>query len=213
MIEYVKSTAFIFSWCTAHCFLWAYLCYMFKNLSKKFKIPIYIPALIIAPILIVMGMTFGNVNFIFPSHLLTPKRELFLLSIVPGLVLAVTSGLLFKIAQTVQEQLSFWQTKPFVLFARATGRNVDKELRKLVIHTALLDSFHSCLPFLFGEMLIVEVMFNVPGIGNDLWHLARQRQMEPVVGYLLFIFSVYGLCISLLIHIKKKIGKRLESYG
>ena len=70
----------------------------------------------------------------------------------------------------------------------------------------------AALPWLFGEIIVVEAVFNAPGLGLGAWRAAKARDYGVVgesLGWLIILFTVfYGLNVLW----SRNIGKKLKGY-
>ncbi len=173
----------------------------------------FVPVLLVAPLLLVVGFRAFGINFIYPVTFDSTFFDLVLAGIAPAFVLAYASGLIPTVSASVSSELDFWARKPFVLMMTASGLYPKKMMRRLVTTRALLISWMRCMPWLFGEMIIVEVVFNAPGLGLDAWNMAKQRNIEALLQSLVWLGGLYIVCVFLAQYGHEKIGKRLESYA
>ena len=213
MLSFLKLTFIIALWLVVFSVIWAFVCFRIRPRMDISRSSMLLPSLVLCPLVIYLAMLAFDSNLIFPPIMLASTGDLLAFSIVPALVLGCASGLFAQISSLTRSQIDFWHDKPFVQFALATGRNADSEIRKLVVATVLGDAFLRCLPLLFGELFLIEIFFNAPGIGHDLWHAARTRDYRSVGEYFTLLFFLYGCAYLGLIRIKAMIGARLESYA
>jgi ABC-type dipeptide/oligopeptide/nickel transport system permease component len=120
---------------------------------------------------------------------------------------------MFYVFQTTAREVRHWRQKPFVALTLAKGGTESMALRKLVILKSLAEGWSQCLPWLFGELIIVEAMFNAPGLGLDTWNMAKMRNMEGLFQSLLWLGGIYLLSFWLTVRWNRWIGNRLEGYA
>jgi len=195
------------------------LSYVFVSFRKKeslcsfsSKSPLLFPTLIIGPISLVIGFQIFKINLIFPVHFFVGRMELIKSSIIPSLILLVSSGLLTMTYQTVSREYFFWKSKPFSLAIESLGRSPRKELFSLVFLKSLTESWSYSLPWIFGELIIVEAVFNAPGLGYNAWNLAKQRDFYGLIFILIYLSIIYFLFFGASFLLNRWLGKRLESY-
>jgi ABC-type dipeptide/oligopeptide/nickel transport system permease component len=219
MFKYFQTTTILLVLCFLLSLAWSYLQYQWKYgkpLSGKAAVAgstPFVPVLLIAPLLLVIGFRVFGINLIYPVTFDATFLDLLLAGVVPALVLGYASGLIPTVSATVTSELDFWSRKPFALMMTASGLYPKKMMRRLVTTRALLISWMRCMPWLFGEMIIVEVIFNAPGLGLDAWNMAKQRNMDAIVQSLLWLGALYIVCVFVAQYAHKQIGKRLESYA
>ncbi len=219
MFKYFQTTTILLAFCFLLSLAWSYLQYQWKfgksrpNKSLVVGSTPFVPVLLIAPLVLVIGFRVFGLNFIYPVTFDSTFLDLLLAGIVPSLVLGFASGLFPTVSATVASELDFWSRKPFALMMVASGLYPKKMMRRLVTTRALLISWMRCMPWLFGEMIIVEVVFNAPGLGLDAWNMAKQRNMGALLQALMWLGALYVVCVFLAQYAHKQIGKRLESYA
>jgi ABC-type dipeptide/oligopeptide/nickel transport system permease component len=125
----------------------------------------------------------------------------------------VASGLAGQLARSVSSELQFWRAKTFATVALAVGRDPHRELRRLVVTKALAGSLSRCLPWLFGELVVVEAVFNAPGLGLDAWHLARTRDLAALAADVGWLTALYVMCAAATAVVHRWIGRRLDTYA
>jgi ABC-type dipeptide/oligopeptide/nickel transport system permease component len=218
MFKYFQTTTLILFWCFFISWLWAVVVYWYttkfskQSIEKQGRLAL-LPALVLAPLALVLFHSFFGINLLFPLHFFASFSTLLLASLVPAVVLLLASGLLGSIKQTVAYEYSYWRGKTFALVSESLGRRVDTTLRRLVLLKALTASWSRCLPWLFGELIVVESVFNAPGLGLDAWHLARIRDFAGLAEAIFWLALLYGICVAVTAVINNWIGKRLESYS
>lgn len=109
-----------------------------------------------------------------------------------ALVLAVGSGMLMEAARSLSLEVERVLRSDFVLFARAGG----EPLFRHVVPSLLGPVFSLTLTrmtALFGGAVIVEVIFNVPGLGRLTWDAALERDPALLLGSTLLWALIYAL--------------------
>lgn len=101
--------------------------------------------------------------------------------LLAALALAVGSGVLMEAARALYAELERMMRSEFVLFARAGGEPLAGHLLpNLVGPVGTL--FVSRLIAVFGGAVVVEVIFNVPGLGRLTWDAAQARDPALLLG-------------------------------
>jgi ABC-type dipeptide/oligopeptide/nickel transport system permease component len=219
MFKYFQTTTILLVLCFLLSLVWSYLQYQWRfhrprsSGSESVGSSPFVPVLLIAPILLVVGFRVFGINLIYPVTFDSSFLDLLLAGIVPSIVLGFASGLIPSVSSTIKSELDFWSRKPFALMMTASGFDRKKMMRRLVTTRALLISWMRCMPWLFGEMIIIEVVFNAPGLGLDAWNMAKQRNMGALFQSLTWLAVLYIVCVFLAQKANSKLGKRLESYA
>ena len=157
MFKYLQTTFFILSWCGLLSLVWAVVC--FYGRERLAKLPsIILPALVWGPVLLTSCYLLMRVNLLFPVHFFADLKTIWFAALVPALVLVLASGLATNIRFGVITEFRFWMAKPFALFSRAYGADPLLAVRKLVLVQALAQAWSRCLPWLFGELVVVEAV-------------------------------------------------------
>lgn len=111
--------------------------------------------------------------------------------ILAALALAVGSGVLLDAARALAAELRRVMRAEFILFARAAGEPLALHLLpNLVGPVSTL--FVSRLIAVFGGAVVVEVIFNVPGLGRLTWDAALQRDPALLLGASLLWTTLYA---------------------
>ncbi len=218
MFKYLQTTTLILGWCFLLSVLWAVVCFYWTSLHRrKNKVlslnQTILPSLVLGPILLVVFYNIASVNLIFPVQLLSSFSQLLWASFVPAVVLIFASGLFAYILQVCRKEFCHWQKKPFVALSLAKGASTESALRKLIILKTLGEAWSQCLPWLFGELIIVEAIFNAPGIGLDTWNMAKLRNFDGLLSGLFWLACLYVVCVLFSAILNRWLGRRLESYA
>lgn len=111
--------------------------------------------------------------------------------VMPGTALAVTSiaGWTRYMRSSVRETL----VQDYIRTARSKGAN---EFRVLLVHALrnsvlpLITLFGLSLPLLFGGALVIEEIFNYPGMGLLFWNAALQLDMPVLLAIIVFLGTI-----------------------
>lgn len=222
MIKYLQTTILIIGWCFVLSLFWAYLHYFIKTktfnpkrareITLKRNSSLVIPSLILAPLFIALFYGLFRINLLFPIHFFSTFSSIILYGFMPAFIALLASGLLVSIATKIGREYCYWQSRPFTLVAKAYGKKSHKFLRKLIIIKTLAESWAQCLPWLFGELIVIECLFNAPGLGLDAWHLAKTRNISGLLEITIWLAAIYGMLIVICSTINKWIGRRLDGY-
>lgn len=97
--------------------------------------------------------------------------------LLPVLLLALGSGLIIEIAHQLSHEISRVSAEDYILCARAKGASVFKHIFKEGIAFPLLTILSNRIAYLFGATIIIEQIFNWPGIGKLLWQATQNRDL------------------------------------
>ena len=217
MTENVSVTFMILFWAILASILFSLLCYKMQKEQKVEKAAkpasgFAAPSLVLAPLLLIICYQNFKLNLIFPPALLTSPSVIFLFCLAPASILFFASGLFFRIKNLVFIEYHHYSRQHFSQVARCFGLNPKKKLKKLILLKALTGSWAQSLPFFFGELIVVEAVFNAPGLGQNIFALARTRQHEALFSYLLLLILLYFTLFGFIRYLSGWLGVRLASY-
>lgn len=172
-----------------------------------------LPSLVVGPLIVVGAYRFFGINLLAPIFLLSGTETMVYASLCPAIVLGLTSGLFLGVSAQVSQEITFWYSKPFAKLHVASGLNVRPLLRRLVVGKSLLDAWQRSLPWLFSELVVVEAVFNLPGLGQDAWNFARTRDIDRFALTIAMLVFIYTLVSRAVLGLHQKLGKKLESYA
>lgn len=111
--------------------------------------------------------------------------------VLAAAVLATGSGMLMEAARSIHAEVERVLATDFVLFARASGRPLAAHLiPNLIAPMATLTL--NRLTALFGGAVVIEVVFNVPGLGRLTWDAGLARDARLLLGAAVLWASLYG---------------------
>jgi len=217
MLKYLETSCLIMAWCFALSLVFAgisFVCLYLRN-GRLGGLRLLIsqqPALILGAVIIFLAYHLFEWVLFFPVHLLAERQDLILKALVPAIVLLVASGLLRNLVLTMKIEYDQWSSKVFLLTAEAYGIQPWRWLAKVVIIRSLVVSWGQSLPWLFGELIVVESIFNAPGLGLDIWFQARQRDLSAMTGSVMILASLYACFALCQNQLHSWLGRRLEGY-
>ncbi|MFW7380118.1 MAG: ABC transporter permease subunit [Oligoflexus sp.] len=217
MEKYLETTCVIIAWCALIGLLAAISSFISLHLrqGRLGYLRLFIsqqPALIFGALLIFLAYHWWEWVLFFPVHLLSQRSEILLKALAPALVLLVASGFLRNLVLTMKVEYEHWSQQSFLLTAQSYGIRPWRWLAKVVILRSLIVSWGQSLPWLFGELIIVESIFNAPGLGLDIWFQAKQRDLTAMGTSVLILAVVYACCSALQHQLHSWLGRRLEGY-
>ncbi len=101
--------------------------------------------------------------------------------LLASVVLAVGSGVLMETARGLSAELDRLLKADFVLFARAAGRPLWRHVGPSLVGPLVTLAVNR-LSAIFGGAVIVELIFNVPGLGRLIWDAALARDANVLLG-------------------------------
>lgn len=171
------------------------------------------PALILAPLAVAVSFSLWRINLIYPVQLLSSPGRLAVAAIPPAIILVLASGLSQTLIKTLEERYGLWRNRPFAKVALAYGKGPQQALRKVVIFEAFITAWSGSLPWIFSELIVVEAVFNAPGLGLATWQAARERDFDALATALTAMTLGYGILASVSAYFHRRLGRRLESYA
>jgi len=219
MLDHLETTIFVLIWCFGLSGAFGILRYQFVGGLEARESKIYsskmilVPALVLVPLAIRFFYDFFDINLFYPVHFLVSSGELFVRAIAPAAVLLVASGLIILLSHKIRDEYTFWMKMPFIVVTESLGRSPKKELRRLVVVKAYLDAWQNALPWLFGELIVVESLFNAPGLASQLWRSAKAYQWWDLACSGLALVVLFYLISESAAKISRIIGVRLSGYA
>lgn len=220
MLKYLQTTTLILAWCAALSVVLSVSIYVFAAYRHerrgRGRTPFagaILPALVVAPLGLALAFKVLGVNLLFPVHFFADWRQLARAALAPAVVLVLSSGLAGSLWRLTHREYAHWRGKTFALMATATGQRPETALRRLVLAKSLCAAWAQALPWLFGELIIVEAVFNAPGLGLDAWQLARVRDLGGLGEAILWLAGLYAIAVTVTATVNYWLGRRLESYG
>ena len=102
--------------------------------------------------------------------------------LVPIFVLGVASGTLAEMIRHLREELSRVLAEDYIRTARAKGAPVWRHAFKEGFLIPVTEIMSAKIPFLLGGAVIVEQVFNWPGMGRMAWQAAQDRDFPVIMG-------------------------------
>jgi ABC-type dipeptide/oligopeptide/nickel transport system permease component len=123
---------------------------------------------------------FGMFPLISGAAAKQPHAWLYFL--VPILVLGTASGTLSEMIRHLREELSRVLAEDYIRTARAKGAPVWRHAFKEGFLIPVTEIMSAKMPFLLGGAVIVEQVFNWPGMGRMAWQAAQDRDFPVIMG-------------------------------
>lgn len=105
-----------------------------------------------------------------------------LYTFIPVLVLGLGSGTISEVIRSLREEMSRVMAEDYVRTARAKGASVWKHAFKEGLLIPVTEIIASKIPFILGGAVIVEQVFNWPGLGRMAWQAAQDRDFPVIMG-------------------------------
>jgi peptide/nickel transport system permease protein len=102
--------------------------------------------------------------------------------LVPIFVLGVASGTLAELIRHLREELSRVLAEDYIRTARAKGAQVWRHAFKEGFLIPVTEIMSAKIPYLLGGAVIVEQVFNWPGMGRMAWQAAQDRDFPVIMG-------------------------------
>ncbi|MGE0174428.1 MAG: hypothetical protein AB7T49_16655 [Oligoflexales bacterium] len=172
-----------------------------------------VPTMVLGPAALVLGFLIFKTSLIFPVFMFSNYSTILAFSVVPALILCCSSGLALNILNKTITETRHWKSKPCFLVSRAFGKSMFKAYFKPIAWKSFLSAWQQSLPWIFGELVIIESVFNVPGLGSQAWKLARERDFTNLLLVIASMFVLYLLTAKVTHLFHKKLGAKIESYA
>lgn len=123
-------------------------------------------------------------------------------ALVPVLVLGLGSGTVSEVIRHLREEMSRVMAEDYIRTARAKGASVWRHAFKEGFLLPVSEIFAAKIPFILGGAVIVEQIFNWPGMGRMAWQAAQDRDFPVIMGISLMaaLFVRLGSLIQRLIY-------------
>jgi peptide/nickel transport system permease protein len=110
------------------------------------------------------------------------QQHAWLYALVPIFVLGTASGTLSEMIRHLREELSRVLAEDYIRTARAKGAAVWRHAFKEGFLIPVTGIMSAKIPFLLGGAVIVEQVFNWPGMGRMAWQAAQDRDFPVIMG-------------------------------
>jgi len=112
----------------------------------------------------------------------SPEGNSWLYTLVPVLVLGLGSGTISEVIRSLREEMSRVMAEDYIRTARAKGASVWRHAFKEGLLIPVTEIIASKIPFILGGAVIVEQVFNWPGMGRMAWQAAQDRDFPVIMG-------------------------------
>jgi len=117
--------------------------------------------------------------------------------LLPVLVLGVGSGTISEVVRYLREEMGRVMEEDYIRTARAKGASVWRHAFKEGFLIPVTEIIAAKIPFILGGAVIVEQVFNWPGMGRMAWQAAQDRDFPVIMG-IAILAAVFVRCGTLL---------------
>jgi peptide/nickel transport system permease protein len=112
----------------------------------------------------------------------TPQKLQWLYPLLPVLVLGVGNGTISEVIRFLRAEMGRVLAEDYIRTAKAKGAAVWKHAFKEGLLIPVTEIIASKIPFILGGAVIVEQVFNWPGMGRMAWQAAQDRDYPVIMG-------------------------------
>lgn len=122
---------------------------------------------------------------------------------LPVLVLGLSNGTTSEVVRYLREEMSRVFSEDYIRTARAKGASIWKHSFKEGFLIPVTEIIASKIPFILGGAVVVEQVFNWPGMGRMAWQAAQDRDFPLIMGITLLaaVFVRMGSLLQRFVHI------------
>lgn len=122
---------------------------------------------------------------------------------LPVFVLGLSNGTMSEVVRHLREELSRVFSEEYICTARAKGASIWKHSFKEGFLIPITEIVATKIPFILGGAVVVEQVFNWPGMGRMAWQAAQDRDFPLILGITLMaaLFVRLGSLIERAVHI------------
>jgi peptide/nickel transport system permease protein len=116
-----------------------------------------------------------------------------LYALLPVVLLGLGNGALSEIVRYLREEISRVMSEEYVRTARAKGASIWRHAYKEALLLPVSQIIAAKMPFVLGGAIIVEQVFNWPGLGRVAWQAAQDRDYPVIMAITLLAAIVVRL--------------------
>ncbi len=122
---------------------------------------------------------------------------------LPVFVLGIGNGTISEVVRYLREEMERVFSEDYIRTARAKGASIWKHSFKEGFLIPITEIVASKIPFILGGAVVVEQVFNWPGMGRMAWQAAQDRDYPLIMGITLLaaIIVRLGSLIQRVVHI------------
>jgi peptide/nickel transport system permease protein len=102
--------------------------------------------------------------------------------LLPIFVLGLGNGTISEVIRFLRQEMSRVMAEDYIRTARAKGASVWKHAFKEGLLIPVTEMVAAKIPFILGGAVIVEQVFNWPGMGRMAWQAAQDRDYPVIMG-------------------------------
>ncbi|MDJ0912907.1 MAG: ABC transporter permease [Desulfobacterales bacterium] len=102
--------------------------------------------------------------------------------LLPIFVLGIGNGTLSEIVRYLREEMGRVLAEDYIRIARAKGASIWKHAFKEGFLLPVTEIIAAKIPFILGGAVVVEQVFNWPGMGRMAWQAAQDRDYPVIMG-------------------------------
>jgi peptide/nickel transport system permease protein len=102
--------------------------------------------------------------------------------LLPVFVLGIGNGTISEVIRYLRDEIGRVMAEDYIRTARAKGASVWKHAFKEGLLIPVTEIIASKIPFILGGAVIVEQVFNWPGMGRMAWQAAQDRDYPVIMG-------------------------------
>ena len=121
------------------------------------------------------------------------QRSAWLYALLPIFVLGIGNGTISEVIRFLRNEMGRVMAEDYIRTARAKGASVWKHSFKEGFLIPVTEIVASKIPFILGGAVIVEQVFNWPGMGKMAWQAAQDRDYPVIMGVAIFAAVIVRL--------------------
>lgn len=123
--------------------------------------------------------------------------------LLPVTVLGLSNGTVSEIVRFLREEIRRVFQEEYIVTARAKGASVWGHAFKEAFLLPVTSIIAAKIPFILGGAVVVEQVFNWPGMGRMAWQAAQDRDYALIMGITLLaaVFVRMGSLLQRVVHI------------
>ena len=131
------------------------------------------------------------------------QRWNWLYFLLPVFVLGISNGTISEVVRFLREEMARVFSEDYIRTARAKGASIWKHSFKEGFLIPITEIIASKIPFILGGAVVVEQVFNWPGMGRMAWQAAQDRDYPLIMGITLVaaILVRSGSLLQRVVHI------------
>jgi len=116
------------------------------------------------------------------GYAMTSTKFGWLYALLPIFVLGVGNGTISEVIRSLRDEMGRVMAEDYIRTARAKGASVWKHSFKEGLLIPVTEIVAAKIPFILGGAVIVEQVFNWPGMGRMAWQAAQDRDYPVIMG-------------------------------